>query len=220
MEDFLTEYFFDLEDFAYKDAFQGCSYVWEALGKLTEFLDGQELGKIECPVPEGVHLENPELISIGAGTKIEPGAFIRGPCLIGQACEIRHGAYVRGYVIAGDRCVIGHDTEIKSSILLNDVSAGHFNYVGDSILGNRVNLGAGVKLANLRLDKKSVPILHEDQKIFTQLKKLGALIGDGAQIGCNAVTNPGAVLGKRTLCAPCEVISGYISSKLKQRQKR
>lgn len=206
MKKFLVDAIFNLDSFEHAKIFKGCTYAWEALARLAQFFEDQELGKIECPVPDGVTLVNPEQISIGKGTVIEPGAFIRGPCVIGRDCEIRHGAYIRGSVLAGNRCVIGHATEVKGSILLDDVSAGHFNYIGDSILGNRVNLGAGVKLANLRLDHNSVQV----EKISTGLKKLGAILGDDTQLGCNAVTNPGTVTDKGVLCYPCAVLSGYV----------
>ena len=161
-------------------------------------------------MPASAFLVNPELISIGKGTVVEPGAYIAGPCIIGQNCQVRNGAYIRGNVIIGDDCVVGHATEIKGSILLNRVCASHFNYVGDSILGNDVNLGAGLVCANLRLDRQKVSIHYKNQKIPTPLKKLGAIVGDGSQLGCNSVLNPGTVLGKKVFCSPCLNISGYI----------
>ncbi|NGX36921.1 MAG: Bifunctional protein GlmU [Chlamydiae bacterium] len=217
MEKFLLHNFFDLEQFAHTEAFEGCQYVWEALANLEAFFDRAELGKIECTVPEGVHLIHPELISIGKGTVLEPGAFIQGPCIIGRDCEVRHGAYIRGHVLTGDRCILGHGSEIKSSLLLDDVYAAHFNYVGDSILGNRVNVGAGVKLANLRLDHQNIQISYQGQKIQTNLRKLGAIIGDGAQLGCNAVANPGTLIGKSAICHPCITVGGYIPPQAKVR---
>lgn len=209
MEKFLLNAFFDIENFDFQEAFEGCTYAWDALGKLDQFLERADLGQINCPIPEGAYLVHPELIAIGEGTVIEPGAFIRGPCMIGKGCEVRHGAYIRGDVLIGDGCVIGHDTEVKRSILLDEVCVAHFNYVGDSILGNRVNLGAGVKLANLRLDQSTIQI----EGLSTNLKKLGAIVGDGSQFGCNAVANPGTVMGPGAFCHPCAVIRGYIPPK-------
>lgn len=212
MRELTVASFFSLEDFPYKELFEGTHYVWEALARLSSFLEKQQLGKIEGKVSESAHLVNPELISIGEGTVVEPGAFIRGPCIIGKNCEVRHGAYIRGNVIAGDDCVIGHATEIKRSILLNHVCAGHFNYVGDSILGNRVNLGAGVKCANLRLDHDTISIHFHGEKFQTHLSKFGAVIGDNAQLGCNCVTNPGTLIGKEAFCHPCINVCGVIPS--------
>lgn len=205
----ITTSFFDIKEISWKSLFDGIDYPWQALERLSLFLSYCKKG-IEVPIPDGVHLVSEEQISIGKGTIIEPGALISGPCLIGPNCQIRHGAYIRGHVITGSHCIIGHDTEIKHSILLNEVRAAHFNYVGNSILGNRVNLGAGVKCANFRLDRKEIVIRFEGQKLLTGLKKLGAIIGDEAQIGCNVVTNPGTLIGKGAICYPCLNIGGIV----------
>jgi len=213
MQELSTNQFFSLEAYLHREIFEGCTFVWEALHNLTAYLKEQELGKIEVEIPPTAYLINRELISIGEGTVIEPGAYIEGPVIIGPYNQIRHGAYIRGNVITGEKCIIGHSTEIKHSILLNGASAAHFNYVGDSILGNDVNLGAGVKLANYRLDHKEVSILFQGQKILTGLKKMGAIIGDGAQLGCNSVTNPGTLIGPKAFCYPCVNIKGIVPSR-------
>lgn len=210
----LTE-FFDLSTFAHAAIFEGCEYPWEALVNLSSYLQKQKLGKIAVEVPQGVFLINPSTISIGKGSVIEPGAYIQGPCIIGAKCQVRNGAYIRGDVLVGDNCVIGHATEVKHSILLNHAAAPHFNYVGDSILGSKVNLGAGVILANYRLDHAPVSVHFQQQKIKTTMKKLGAIIGDEAQIGCNCVLNPGTVLGRGVICFPCLHVDGYIPSHAK-----
>ena len=201
---------FDLSGFAHASLFQEAAPPWEALLHLAEYMKRQPLGRIEVDIPEGVFLVHPELISIGKGTRLEPGAYIAGPCIIGTDCQVRHGAYLRGDVLVGNRCIIGHATEIKHSILLDGAAAPHFNYVGDSILGKGVNLGAGVVCANLRLDHGFVSVQWEGKKITTSLKKLGALIGDGAQVGCHCVLNPGTILGRGSLCFPCLNVAGYI----------
>ena len=146
--------------------------------------------------PSRSFLINPELISIGKGTVIEPGAYIKGPCIIGENCTVRHGAYIRGDFIAGNNCVIGHDTEVKNCVMLNDARAGHFAYLGDTVVGNDVNLGAGTKCANLKLDGRPIIVHCEGTRIATGVKKFGAILGDGAQTGCNTVTNPGTLLEK------------------------
>lgn len=202
--------FFSLEGYAHRSLFEDCQYPWEALKKLDAYLGSAKLGVIEVEIPASVHLVNPELISIGAGTVIEPGVFIQGPCIIGKNCFIRHGAYIRGDVVTGDHCVIGHDTEVKRSIFLNHASAAHFNYVGDSILGNHINLGAGVKCANLRLDHQSVFVTIHGEKIDTTLVKLGAIVGDHAKVGCNCVINPGTILGRNSFCFPCLNVYGFV----------
>jgi NDP-sugar pyrophosphorylase family protein len=170
----------------------------------------KELGKIQIAIPPGVHLVHPELISIGEGTVIEPGSMIQGPCIIGDRCTIAHGAYIRKHVITGHGCVIGHSAEIKHSILLNKASVTHFSYVGDSIIGNRANLGAGVKCANLRLDRAEITVRFENTHLKSGLKKFGAIIGDDVQIGCNSVLNPGTIIGKGTICHPLINIGGYV----------
>lgn len=213
MNNLSPEYFFDLSKFAHSSIFDGCTYVWEALAHIKEYLQKIPLGKIETEVPQGTFLDQPELISIGKGTIIEPGAYIRGPCLIGESCTIRHGAYIRGDFIAGNHCIIGHDTEAKNTLMLDRAFAAHFAYLGDTILGNRVNLGAGVKCANLKLDHKGIFIRLGDQLVETGLRKFGAIIGDDCQLGCNTVTNPGTLLGQHVYCYPSLNIGGYIPSR-------
>lgn len=213
MSDLTAKSLFDLSHFKHAFLFHECRYVWEALTKIETYLASIHLGIIEVGIPTGAHLLNPELISIGKGSIIEPGAYIKGPCIIGENCSVRQGAYIRGNVVAGNNCVIGHDTEIKNSILLNYAQAAHFAYLGDSIIGNRVNLGAGVKCANLRLDHNEVVVHFEGKRFPTGLKKLGAILGDGTQIGCNSVTNPGTITGKEVLCHPCLNFGGVLPSK-------
>lgn len=209
--------FFSLDLFPHQALWKKGNFVWEALKNLKDYLFSQELGKIESPIPSSAYLVHPELITIGEGCIIEPGAYLSGPCIIGPGSQVRHGAYIRGNVITGKNCVIGHDTEIKHSILLDQASAAHFNYVGDSILGNGVNLGAGVKCANFRLDRESIAVAFQGEKIETELKKMGAILGDGVQLGCNCVTNPGTLLGKGVICHPCLNIGGYVAANSKIR---
>lgn len=200
------ERFFDLSLFAHRRVFLDQKPIWESLDHLKCYFEKQKIGKIECAIPEGVYLVNPDLISIGQETVVEPGAYIEGPTVIGNGCQVRHGAYIRGHVITGDRCVIGHSSEIKHSILLNDAKAPHFNYVGDTILGNHVNLGAGVICANFRLDHGEVVVEIGKKQFKTGMRKFGAIIGDGSQIGCNSVTNPGVLLRKKTYSRACTSI--------------
>lgn len=208
--EFSSQTYFNLSSFAHSGLFEGCKYVWEVLPKIHPYLQSLPLGVIETEIPQGAFLINPELISIGKGTVVEPGAYIKGPCIIGEKCTIRHGAYIRGDVIVGNNSVIGHDTEIKNTIMLNDAHAAHFAYLGDSILGNHVNLGAGTKCANLRLDNKEIVIRHDEQEFHTGLRKFGSIIGDGVQIGCNSVLNPGTLVGKWVACYPCVNFGGVI----------
>ena len=189
MQTFSPEYFFDLSEYEHAPLFENKQNVWEVFKVLKHYIAGLKLGIIEIEIPAGVHLIHPELISIGKGSVVEPGAYIKGPCFIGKNCTVRHGAYIRGDLLTGDHCVIGHDTEIKHSILLNNAHAAHFAYVGDSILGNNVNLGAGTICANLKFDNKEVDIKTPGGFVNSDLRKLGAILGDNSQTGCNTVTN-------------------------------
>jgi UDP-N-acetylglucosamine diphosphorylase / glucose-1-phosphate thymidylyltransferase / UDP-N-acetylgalactosamine diphosphorylase / glucosamine-1-phosphate N-acetyltransferase / galactosamine-1-phosphate N-acetyltransferase len=176
--------------------------------EIEHFFAKTFLGKIETTIPQGVFLEDKEKISIGKNTIVEPGAYIKGPCIIGQNCQIRHGAYIRGYVKIDDHCIIGHGTEVKNSFFFSKAKACHFCYVGNSILGKNVNLGASVVLANLRLDHKDVMYINKGKKIKTGLQKMGAIIGDNVQIGCNTVLSPGTLIAKDCVVYPCLSIRG------------
>ncbi len=141
-------------------------------------------------------------IQLGRGVLIESGALVKEPAIIGDCTEVRQGAYLRGYCLTGKRCVVGHTTEVKHSIFLNDAKAGHFAYLGDSILGSDANLGAGTKFANLRFLGGTVQVRTEQGPIDSGLRKFGAILGDRAQTGCNSVTNPGTLIGKEGILMP------------------
>ncbi|OQX10529.1 MAG: bifunctional GlmU protein [Desulfobulbaceae bacterium A2] len=141
-------------------------------------------------------------INLGPGVLVEAGAYIREPAIIGAASEVRQGAYLRGNCLVGRRCVVGHATEMKHSIMLDDAKAGHFAYVGDSILGRESNLGAGTKLANLKFLRGEVRVRTPEGMVATGLSKLGAILGDRAQTGCNSVTNPGTLIGPEGMLLP------------------
>ncbi|HSX10365.1 MAG TPA: LpxA family transferase [Chlamydiales bacterium] len=202
--------FFSLKRFAHKALWKEGEPVWSPLAALSKYLSEKKSWQIEIAIPKGVFLERPEEIAIGKGTIIEPGVYIQGPCVIGEGCVIRHGAYLRDGVICGDHCQIGHSSEIKHSILLDYACATHFVYVGDSILGNEVNLGAGVKCANLRLDRRDVSVWVEGERVKTGLRKFGCIVGDRVQIGCNSVLNPGTLVGMESVSHPLMNLSGSI----------
>jgi NDP-sugar pyrophosphorylase family protein len=201
---------FSLSRYTHAAVFDGCKFAWEALSGIEKYIldlfaHGLE-ASINAEIGHEVTIDG--LVFVGQQTVIEAGALIRGPAIIGEQCEIRHGAYIRGNVLVGNGCVIGHATEVKNSILLNGAQAGHFAYVGDSILGNGVNLGAGTKLANLPISSGKDPDSGERPTIWLQVNgkqfdtgrtKLGAILGDGVKLGCNTVTNPGCIVGQRTL---------------------
>lgn len=211
MQNLSPSYFFDLTKYQHAAIFSS-EKVWEALKHLETYLQTLPLGVIEGKVDSRAYLVDPQLIYIGKGSTVEPGAYIKGPCYIGQNCTVRHGAYIRGNVLTGNGCVIGHDTEVKHTIMLNEAHAAHFAYLGDSILGNKVNLGAGTKFANLKLDQSPIVLNIGEEKIPTGLRKLGAIVGDDSQTGCNSVLNPGTLLGKQVICYPCLNVGGFVPS--------
>lgn len=189
--------------------FDGCAYVWDALPRIAPFV-AQLVGTtqtIEGKVMRGAHLgERP--VFIAAGAVVEPGAYVLGPAYIGPGAIVRHGAFVRENVLLLDGAILGHAGEAKNALFLPGAHAPHFNYVGDSILGARVNLGAGTKLSNLGLTSEKDPatgsrstihIATSDTTYDTGLAKLGAILGDGVQTGCNAVLNPGCLIGPESL---------------------
>lgn len=149
-------------------------------------------------------------IELKPGSVIEPGALIKGPTIIGEYTDVRQGAYLRGGCLIGSCCVVGHTTEVKNTIMMPGAKAGHFAYLGDSVLGRDTNLGAGTKLANLKIRGSEVFVKLGEEKIPTGLRKFGAILGDETQTGCNSVTNPGAVVGPLSLIWPvASVRSGY-----------
>ncbi|MGH1468454.1 MAG: glucose-1-phosphate thymidylyltransferase [Bdellovibrionales bacterium] len=177
--------------------------VWNILKEdLKNFFKNQPKENVILgDVSPGAHLEG-EQIYIEKGARVEHGAFIKGPCYIGAGTEVRHGAYLRGNVFVGENCVVGHSTEVKHSIFFDGAKAGHFNYIGDSILGNNINLGAGTKLANLKMIPGVVKVKIDGESVDTGLKKFGAILGDSTETGCNSVLNPGTVLAQKSLVFP------------------
>jgi bifunctional N-acetylglucosamine-1-phosphate-uridyltransferase/glucosamine-1-phosphate-acetyltransferase GlmU-like protein len=159
-------------------------------------------------LPPGLQIEG--RVYLHPTVKLPAYGVIQGPAWIGAHTEIRPGAFIRGNVIAGEKCVLGNSCEYKNCLLLDGVQTPHYNYVGDSVLGNRAHLGAGATCANLRLDKKNVPVAFRSERVDSGLRKLGALMGDDAEAGCNAVLQPGAILGKRAAVLPAIAFAGYL----------
>ena len=147
-------------------------------------------------------------IILGSGTVVEPGALIKGPTVIGNNTEVRQGAYMRGTCLVGNGCVVGHATEMKSSVLLDGAKAAHFAYVGDSVLGNDANMGAGTKLANLKMIPGSIAIRYDGKVYDTGRRKLGAILGDNTETGCNSVTSPGTLMGPSSIVYPTITVPG------------
>jgi len=198
--------FFDLKDQNHEELFSGVKNAWEVLPKIGPYLkanlkNGSQAKLIGSPVIG-------ENVFLGEGTIVEPGVYIRGPAWIGKNCEIRHGAYIRENVIAGDGCVLGNSCEFKNCVLLSGAHVSHFSYVGDSVVGCDVNLGAGVILSNYRLDGQAIRVRVAGQLVETGLRKFGAMVGDRASIGCNAVVNPGSLVAKEARILPGTIWRG------------
>lgn len=202
--------FFDLSaDGLLQELFTDCPYIWDILPRLGDHVarltNGQQT--IQGQVMEGAYLSD-RPIFIGAGARIEPGAYVHGPAYIAPGAVVRHGAFVRENVILLEGSILGHASEAKNSLLMPHAHAPHFNYVGDSILGSYVNLGAGTKLSNLSMlsekdaatgKRPSIVITIDGQPYDTGIAKMGAILGDHAQTGCNSVLNPGTLIAQGTM---------------------
>ena len=196
------QFLFSFNDKIMKDIFAEYEYPWEIvphIRKITEDLIHKGL--------DGYTLLSDGVL-VGKDVHISPSAHIDPPCIIGDGTEIRHGAYIRGSVIIGRGCVIGNSSEIKNSIIMDKAQIPHYNYVGDSVLGEGAHLGAGAICSNLRTDKSSVKIHHDGHVIDTGMRKLGAIIGDHTEIGCGSVLCPGTVVGKSTWVYPLTMLRG------------
>jgi len=191
---------FDLRQTGHAALFDGCEHAWDALKKLADYLKANLRPGLHNRCEGRAYID--DQVYIGEGTVVEDGAMIKGPTIVGKNCQIRHNAYIRGEVIVGDQCVVGNSSELKHSILFNNCQVPHFNYVGDSILGHRVHLGAGVKISNIKLDRTNVTVEIDGRPFDTGLRKFGALLGDGTEIGCNGVLNPGSIVGRGSILYP------------------
>ncbi len=202
--------FFDLGEWEHRELFAPGEPVWAALGdRLAAYLDRWSRWGIECELPQGVHLLGDRIL-VGPGCRIEPGAVLVGPAILGPGVTVRTGAYIRERVIVGEGALVGAHTEVKGSVLLPGAKAPHQNYVGDSILGRGVNLGAGTILSNVKNIGDEVTVRVGDTVHRTGLRKFGAVLGDGVRTGCNTVLNPGVLLGPGSVTYPNATLrAGY-----------
>ncbi len=217
---FAPEDYLDFTHTEHSVLFEGVEHAWEALAKLPEYLQFRMR-----PAVHGRLIGRPFIsgqVYIGHGTVVEQGAMIKGPAWIGDNCEIRNGCYIREHVVVGDGAVLGNSCEFKRCILFDEVQVPHFNYVGDSILGHRAHLGAGVILSNVKADGEEIHVRGPLSAIPTGLRKFGALLGDHSEIGCNAVLHPGSVIGRHSVLYPGIQWRGVLPSrhivKLRQEQ--
>ncbi len=199
------------ESLPFASSFRPDLAPWEWLPLIKQALADFDFPESKIDKPCGLEIRGD--VFIHPSVKLPAFGSIQGPTYIGEGCELRPGVYIRGNVIAGKGCVLGNSCEFKNCLLLDGVQVPHFSYVGDSVLGNGAHLGAGVICSNLRLDQANVPVILPDgSKETTKLRKLGALVGDQAEVGCNAVLNPGSILGKRALVMPTMAFRGTLAT--------
>lgn len=208
MEKANIENLFDLKETIASRIFEEKSYPWEVLPDISKFI--KELGPTLDPA---VYVQAGDDIWIAKSANVYPSALITGPCIIDEDAQVRHCAFIRGNAIIGKGAVVGNSTELKNVILFNKVQVPHYNYVGDSILGYKAHLGAGSITSNVKSDKTLVVIKIGKQEIATGLKKVGAMIGDNVEVGCNSVLNPGTVIGKEAQVYPLSMVRGYVAKK-------
>jgi NDP-sugar pyrophosphorylase family protein len=210
MIDYSPAAFFEVGDFPHRELFAASERVWAALGsRLVQYLEEWSDWSINIDLPEGVHLLG-ERIHIAAGCSVEPGAVIVGPAILDPGVQIRTGAYVRQNVILGAQSLVGAHSEVKGSILLPTAKAPHQAYVGDSILGRGVNLGAGTICSNVKNVGREVSFRAGGEVVHTGLRKFGAVLGDGCKTGCNTVLNPGVLMGPGSVTyTNASIRSGY-----------
>jgi UDP-N-acetylglucosamine diphosphorylase / glucose-1-phosphate thymidylyltransferase / UDP-N-acetylgalactosamine diphosphorylase / glucosamine-1-phosphate N-acetyltransferase / galactosamine-1-phosphate N-acetyltransferase len=195
----------DLNETIAAGVFEECTYPWEVLSKIKD-----EILKIGSTLSEDEYNKVGDDVWIAKTAKIAPSASINGPAIIGKDAEVRHCAYIRGSAIVGEGAVVGNSTELKNVILFNKVQVPHYNYVGDSILGYKAHMGAGVITSNVKSDKSLVTVHDGDHKLETGLKKFGAILGDHVEVGCNSVLNPGTVVGRSSNIYPLSMVRGYV----------
>ena len=194
---------YDLSHTAAKDYLAGFQYPWQALAGISDLIL-----QLQKSLGEDYREISPTVFVHETAT-VAPSASIAGPCIIGPNTEVRHCAYIRGSALIGDGCVVGNSTELKNVILFDNVQVPHYNYVGDSILGYKAHMGAGSITSNVRADKQHV-VIHTQPPIATNRKKVGAMLGDYAEIGCNAVLNPGTVVGRNANVYPTACVRGVV----------
>ena len=196
---------FNMDDTIAHNIFNDTDFPWEVLPKIGDFII--ELGKT---LPEEEYELRGDNIWIAKSAKLADNVSITGPCIIGKGTEVRPGAFIRGKAIVGENCVVGNSTELKNVILFNNVQVPHYNYVGDSILGYKSHMGAGSITSNVKSDKTNVTIRYEGDIIETGLKKMGAILGNYVEVGCNSVLNPGTIIGSNTNIYPLSMVRGYV----------
>lgn len=197
--------FLDLSQTSAEKLFEEIYYPWEVLPLIKNYII--ETGKSLSPSKFDEVKEN---VWISKNACVSPTACIQGPTIIEENTEVRHCAFIRGSAIIGKNCVVGNSTEVKNSVIFNNVQIPHFNYVGDSVMGYRSHMGAGSIISNVKSDKSNVSVKFKDKKIDTELRKFGAIVSDFVEIGCNAVLNPGTIIGRNSSVYPTSMVRGFL----------
>ncbi len=205
MSDIRITDLYDLKETIAAELFRDATYPWEILPRIHDFII--ELGR---KLPKDVFEEKGENIWIAKSAKVATTACLNGPLIVDEEAEIRHCAFVRGNAIVGKGAVVGNSTELKNVVLFNKVQVPHYNYVGDSVLGYKSHMGAGSITSNVKSDKTLVTVRGKDIHIETGLKKMGAMLGDNVEVGCNSVLNPGTVIGRNSNIYPTSMVRGVI----------
>lgn len=207
VEEIKSKDLFDLEETAAKELLLQYDYPWEVLKSIHDFI--LKLGE---SLPVELYDKVGEDVWIAKSAKVFPSAYIHGACIIGERTEVRQCAFIRGDALVGSDCVIGNSVELKNVIIFNHCEVPHYNYVGDSVLGFHAHMGAGSITSNIRSDRKNIIVHGKDQNYETGLRKIGAILGDYAEVGCNAVLNPGTVVGQHSMIYPTSCVRGVIPS--------
>lgn len=196
---------FNMDETIAAGIFEGTDYPWEVLPKIGAFIRalGETLSAEE-------YEKRGEDVWIAKSAKVFDSAYIAGPCIIGKNTEVRQCAFIRGNALVGENCVIGNSTELKNVLLFNNVQVPHYNYVGDSILGYKSHMGAGSITSNVKSDKTPVTVAYEGERVETGLKKMGAILGNYVEVGCNSVLNPGTIIGSNSNVYPLSSVRGYV----------
>lgn len=205
IKDFTSEQLFDLNETIAAELFKEAAYPWELLDKIGDFII-----KLGNTLPLDRFEKRGENIWVSKSAHIYDSAYIAGPCIIDEDAELRHSAFIRGKAIVGKGSVVGNSCELKNVILFNKCEVPHYNYVGDSILGFHAHMGAGSITSNVKADRTNVVIHDREETCATGLRKMGAMLGDYAEIGCNCVLNPGSVVGKHTNVYPLSMVRGCV----------
>ncbi len=205
MEHFMIKNLYDLHETIAADIFTGSTYPWEVLPEISAFI--LKLGET---LPADKFEKRGNDVWVAKSAKVFDSAYINGPCIIDEDAEIRQCAFIRGSAIVGKGAVVGNSTELKNVILFNKVQVPHYNYVGDSILGFKAHMGAGSITSNVKSDKSLVVMKSDEGTIETGIKKVGAMVGDYVEVGCNSVLNPGTVIGRESNVYPISCVRGYI----------